>query len=98
MSTPEEDLYRTVWDAFDALDDPAETRDTPAIITDALIAAGYRKAKPEWGVRYDTHVDWVDVAMAGESFAKVTYGDSKDEGAIAVVRRYVTGWEIADES
>lgn len=40
-----DELYKCVFDAFDALDDPAETRNAPAIITDDLISAGYSKPR-----------------------------------------------------
>jgi hypothetical protein len=44
MSTRGE-LYDHIYGAFDALDDPSEKRDTPSIITEVLLAAGYSKPR-----------------------------------------------------
>lgn len=50
---------------------------------------------PEFGVRYDTHVDWIERPAANEAWARTIYNENKDEGAIAVVHRSVTEWEEA---
>lgn len=64
-------------------------------IAEVILAAGYRKTEPEWGVRYDSQIGWIEQVAAGEAWARSIYKERIDEGAIAVVRRGVAKWEVA---